>query len=206
MSPICALHSLVQEDLAADAGVADQPCVGVGAARPLHLRHRRFERGLGRGHDPLVEPVQAGHAGRSPAIFSAVCPRRRWFTHWHASVGKNAAHICGAFVEPKSILVELDNDNFISRWFFEDLYCRSEYLMNGSLAGIRWRHPAAPPCSGRIGGLSPRYQHAGAWSNFVSCLFGEFLGCVLRSRFLFFLRGGRFLSKVPAFLFPVVTN
>ena len=82
------------------------------------------------------------------------------FTHWHASVGKNSGHLCGANVFPKGILVELDCDNFVSPKFIEDIIENSQELLDGSLAGIRWRHPGCPPCTGRTsgggGGLSPR--------------------------------------------------
>ena len=103
-------------------------------------------------------------------------PEEDRFTHWHASIGKNTAHAVAASIAPRSILVNLDNDNFVSRRFFEDIHHYREELMSGDLAGIRWRHPSAPPCTGKIGGLSPRYQHAEASSNFVSCLLGRVSG------------------------------
>ena len=119
--------------------------------------------------------------------FRRLVPEEDGFTHWHASIGKNTAHVCGTSVAPKSILVNLDNDNFVSRWFFEDIYGYNQQLMEGSLAGLRWRHPSAPPCTGRIGGLSPRYQHAGASSNFVSCLLGRVSGMCIAITFSFML-------------------
>ena len=71
------------------------------------------------------------------------------FDTWHASVGKNTAHVCVLMIEPTGILVELDNDNFVSQQFFGDILDNGDDLMSGSLAGMRWRHPASPPCSGR---------------------------------------------------------
>ena len=101
--------------------------------------------------------------------YRRLVPEEDGFTHWHASIGKNTAHVCGCDACPTNcLLVALDNDNFVSQTFFEDIYEKSGGLMDGNLAGIKWRHPKAPPCTGRIGGLSPGCQHAGASSNFVS--------------------------------------
>ena len=76
-------------------------------------------------------------------------PEEDGFNYWHASVGKNTAHACAATLANRSILVELDNDNFVSKTFFGDIIDRGDALVEGRIAGMRWRHPAAPPCTGR---------------------------------------------------------
>ena len=76
------------------------------------------------------------------------------FTHWHASVGKNAAHMAAIppIGEKQQLLVELDNDNFVSDEFFAQIDDHADRLFgceHEKLAGLHWRHPKCPPCTGR---------------------------------------------------------
>ena len=85
-------------------------------------------------------------------VFRRSDPLNDGFKIWHASVGKNAAHMCALKVwEPSDVLlVELDNDNFISDAFFEDIIQRHHpSLMSGQSAGIRWKHKTCPAVTGR---------------------------------------------------------
>ena len=57
----------------------------------------------------LLEKVQAARQVQFLRYFRRRVPEEDGWTHWHASVGKNCAHICAIKLEPKSIVVELDN-------------------------------------------------------------------------------------------------
>ena len=82
--------------------------------------------------------------------FQRYAPLYDGFYSWHASVGKNCSHMCAATACPGSILINLDADNFISAEFIQDiLYGYLPGLLSGETSAIRWRHPNAPPCSGR---------------------------------------------------------
>ena len=81
-------------------------------------------------------------------------PETDGFTHWHASVGKNCAHVAAISAAnlndgERVVLVELDNDNFVSQHFFNDLVNNAEAMVNGKITCLRWRHPNCPPTVGR---------------------------------------------------------
>ena len=106
-------------------------------------------------HDPqLEEAFEKCHAAIKCGMlrrFQRHAPESDGFAHWHASVGKNCAHIAAMSVagsEP-AILVELDNDNFVSQQFFEDIMDNATEMIGGSVTGLRWRHPSCPPTVGR---------------------------------------------------------
>ena len=82
---------------------------------------------------------------------------------WHASIGKNAAAACAqdldAGPDRQKILVNLDNDNFVSAKFFENIFRKAPNLLAppgrrigkgpAPLSVVRWRHPAQPATNGR---------------------------------------------------------
>ena len=141
--------------------------------------------------------------------FRRSVPETDGFTHWHASKGKNTAHAMGASCcenDRNPILVNLDNDNFVSDKFFWDIISRMDKLVSRQISGMRWKHPGAPPCTGRaaaIGGVSPspRGHHAGTLSrrsvNVRTGLAGR------RAPFGLFYTQSRSAEVLHGFVFPV---
>ena len=80
---------------------------------------------------------------------------REGWSGWHASVGKNTAAMaaCDSDTSPRlghNILVNMDNDNFVTREFFEDLFANADGLSSGALKGVFFRHPQCQARTGRI--------------------------------------------------------
>ena len=91
-------------------------------------------------------------------IFRRHVPGGDGWRHWHASIGKNCAHMAAIHCAKElggqnAILVGLDNDNFVSDQFFMDIFSDAAALTDKDhpkpYSGIRWRHPNCPPCTGR---------------------------------------------------------
>ena len=62
--------------------------------------------------------------------FRRALPESDGWRYWHASVGKNCAHVAAINVAAGDgvVLVELDNDNFVSEQFFDDILENAEEL------------------------------------------------------------------------------
>ena len=104
--------------------------------------------------DPALEACEVALERNFLMHYRRLAPESDGWTGWHASVGKNCAHIAALDAAGKQpcILVELDNDNFVSDQFFEDIIACGEDLAAHRLTGLRWRHPNCPPTTGRTMG------------------------------------------------------
>ena len=85
-------------------------------------------------------------------LFRRLSPQDGW-TGWHAPVGKNTSAAAAFLAEDNNeggILVNMDNDNFVTESFFDDLLGNADGLSSGALKGLFFKHPQCQATTGRM--------------------------------------------------------
>ena len=107
---------------------------------------------------------------------------RDGWSGWYASVGTNTAAMAAFASDPsprlgRNMLVDMDNDNFVTREIFEDLFANADGLSSGALKGVFFRHPQCQATTGRIAcGMRAFYETGGYDESLEPLGYEDFFG------------------------------
>ena len=104
------------------------------------------------------------------------------WTGWHVSIGKNASAMAAMLAVESdsgkdSILVNMDNDNFVTHEFLQDLSDHAEDMSTGAIKGMFFRHPQCSATTGRIACGMRVFQDCGGYDEGLEPLGYEDSSC-----------------------------